>query len=113
MYQGPSQNLEVVPQNFMKTFNVEDVTLTSHLMTPYREINIASENIMNYRVTSPSNHHCCQIDIKVRERPGISVIIHFSLFLRRYSKIFKLLEPVYSYVCILTSLYQCISLTRS
>ena len=61
MYQGRSQNLKHVPQNFIKTFNVDDVTVTYHLMTSYRKINIASEKIINYRVTSPSNDHCCQI----------------------------------------------------
>ena len=30
---GRSQNLKQVPQNFMKGFNVDDVTLTSELMT--------------------------------------------------------------------------------
>ena len=30
---GCSQNLKQVPQNFMKAFNVDDVTLTSELMT--------------------------------------------------------------------------------
>ena len=30
---GRSQNLKQVPQNFMKAFNVDDVTLTSELMT--------------------------------------------------------------------------------
>ena len=79
------QNLKQVPQNFMKTFNVEDVTLTSHLMTPYRRITIASEKNKNYRVTSPSNHHYCKISIIVRERSGILVIIHFTLFLRYHS----------------------------
>ena len=107
------QNLKQVPQNFVRTFNVEDVTLTSHLMTSYRRINIASEKNINYRVTSPSSHHCCKINIIVRERSGILVIIHFTHFLRYHSKIFKLLEPVYSYACILTSLYQCIDLTKS
>ena len=54
-----------------------------------QEINIVSEKIINYRVTSTSNHHCRQINIVVWERPGISVIMHFSLFLRHHSKIFK------------------------
>ena len=27
--QGPSQNLKQVPQNFMKIFNTDDITLTS------------------------------------------------------------------------------------
>ena len=36
-----SQNLKQDPQNFMKAFNVDDVTLTSQLMTSYRKINIA------------------------------------------------------------------------
>ena len=43
-------------------------------MTSCRKINIASENITNYRVTSPSNHFC-QIPILAGERPGISGII--------------------------------------
>ena len=30
---GRSKNLKQVPQNFMKAFNVDDVTLTSQLMT--------------------------------------------------------------------------------
>ena len=85
---------------------VDDVTLTSQLMTSYRKINIASEKIINSRVFSRSNHHCCQINIIVRERPGISVIIRFFIFIRRCSKIFKLLKPVYSYASILKSLYQ-------
>ena len=88
----------------MKAFNVDDATLTSQLMTLYRKIVIASEKIINYRATSLSNY-CCQISFIVRERPRISVIIHVFLFLRRYSKIFKFLKPVFSYACILTSLY--------
>ena len=79
----------------MKAFNVDDITLTSQQMTSYKKINIASRKIVNYRVTFPSND-CCQISFTVRERPGISVIIHFFLFLRRHSKIFKLLKPMYS-----------------
>ena len=43
-------------------------------MASYRKINIASEKVVNYRVTSPSNHFC-QIRIVAGERPGISVII--------------------------------------
>ena len=85
-------------QNLMKTFwwrlMTDDVTLTSQLTMSYRKINIAGEKIINYRVSSPRNHCCCQINIIVRERPGILVIIHFFLFLRRHSKIFKLLKPV-------------------
>ena len=56
-----------VPQNFMKAFNVDDITLTSHLMTSYRKINITSKKIVNYRVTSPSNHYC-QVSFIFRER---------------------------------------------
>ena len=93
--QGRSQNLNQVPQNFMKALNLDDVTLTSQIMTSYRKIKITSEKIVNYRVTSPSNH-CCQISFIVRERPGISAMMHFFLFLRCHSKIFKLLKPVYS-----------------
>ena len=92
-------------KNFMKTFNIDGVTLTSHLMMSYRKINIASEKIVNYRVTSPSKGHGYQINMIVRERPSILVIIDY-LFSSRYSNIFKLLKPVYSYACILTSLYQ-------
>ena len=102
--QGRSQNLKQVPQNFIKAFNIDDVKLTSQLMTSYKKINMASEKIINCRVTSPRNH-CCQINFDVLERPGISIIIHFFLFLRRHSKIFKLLKPVYSYTCRLISLY--------
>ena len=90
----------------MKIFNIEEVTLTSHPITSYRKINITSEKIINYRVTFPSNHHCCQINIIAREIPGISVVIHFYLFLRRNNKIFKSLKPAYSYACILTLRYQ-------
>ena len=108
--QGHSQNLKQAPQNFLKAFNAYDVTLTSQLMTSYRKTKIASEKIISYRVTSPSNH-CCQISIIVRERPGILVTIHFPLFLSRHSKIFKLLKQVYSYVCMLT--HHCINLTKS
>ena len=104
--QRHSQNLKQVPQNCMKTFNVDEVTLISQLMTLYRKINIASEKIINYKVTFPSNHHCFQINVIVQARPGISVAIYFFVFLRRYGKIFELLKPVYSYVFILTSLYQ-------
>ena len=65
-----------------KINNVDDVTVTSQLMVSYRKINITREKIIDYRVTSPSNH-CCQINIIVQERPGISVIMHLFLFLRR------------------------------
>ena len=61
--------MKQVPQNFMKAFNVDDVMLTSQLMMLYRKVNITSENIINYRATSPSNH-CCRISIIVQERPG-------------------------------------------
>ena len=89
----------------MKGFNVNDVTLTFQLMTSNRKINIAIEKIINYIVTSLGNH-CCQIFMIVREKPEISVIIHFFLFLSRHSKIFKLLKQVYSYPYMLTSLHQ-------
>ena len=62
--QGDSQNIKQVSQNFMKALNVDDASLTSQLMTSYRKINITSEKIINYSVTSPSNH-CCQISILV------------------------------------------------
>ena len=47
-YQGSRKNLKQVPQNFMKTFKVDDVELTSHLMTLFKKINITSEKIINY-----------------------------------------------------------------
>ena len=65
--QGRSQNLKQGPQDFIKTFCVDDVMVTSQLMTPYRKINIASKKIINYCVSSPSNHYCCQINIIARE----------------------------------------------
>ena len=89
----------------MKAFNVDDITLTPHQMTLYRKIDITSEKVISYRVTSPSKH-CCQISIIVSERPGIFVIIHCFLFLGRHTKMFKSLKLVYSYACMLTSLYQ-------
>ena len=46
--QGRSQNLKQVPQNFMKVFDVDEVTQTLQVMTSYREINIATENILSY-----------------------------------------------------------------
>ena len=67
-------------------------------MTSYKKTNIASGKIVNCRVTSPSNH-CCQFSFIVGDR-------HFFLLLRRRSNIFKLLKLVYSYACMLTSLYQ-------
>ena len=57
-FQGCRENLTHVSQNFMKVFNIDDVSPTWKLMTSYRKINIASEKIVNDRVTSPSNH-CC------------------------------------------------------
>ena len=62
---GCSQNLKQVLQIFIKAFCVDDVTLTSQLMTSYRKTNIASEKVIKYRVSSPSNHQCCQINITV------------------------------------------------
>ena len=97
--------MKQVPQNFMKAFNVDDIIVTPQLLTSYKKINIVSEKIINYRVTSQS-HNCCQISIIVREGPGILVIYIFFFFLKCHSKIFKLLEPVYSYACIFTSPYQ-------
>ena len=52
--QGRGQNQKQVPQNFMKLFDVDDVSLTSQLMTSNRKNNVASEIIINYRVTSLS-----------------------------------------------------------
>ena len=51
-------------------------------MTSWPKINIASENITNYRVTSPSDHYC-QILILAGERPRISFIICCFLFVRQ------------------------------
>ena len=70
-------------------------------MVLHKKIDIASEKIINYRVSSLIHHHCSQINIIVREGPAILLIIHFF-----HSKIFKLLKPVNSYASILTSLYQ-------
>ena len=90
----------------MKVFNFDDVTLTSQLITSYRKINMASQKIIDYRDTSPSNQSC-QISFIVRESPEISVIKYFflSISLRRHNKIFNLLKAVHSYVCMLRSLY--------
>ena len=79
-YQGHSQNLKQVPQNFTKNVCIDDVTLTFQLMTSYRKIHVAGKKIINYRVSSPSNHDYCQINIRVPERPEILVIIHFFVF---------------------------------
>ena len=46
-FHGCSENLKKVRQNFMKIFNVRDVTLTSYIMTSCRKINIASERMVN------------------------------------------------------------------
>ena len=40
----------------MNVFNVDDGTQTSWIMTSFRKMNIASEKIKNFGVTSPSNH---------------------------------------------------------
>ena len=69
LYTGAWSKFEKVPRNFMKVLNVDDATLKSQLMTPYRKIDIVREKI-NYSVTSPSNHFC-QINIIYRERPDI------------------------------------------
>ena len=52
--QGSNQNLKQVSQNSMKAFHVDDVTLRFQLMASYRKINIASENIIDYRVYFPN-----------------------------------------------------------
>ena len=54
--QWHSQNLKQVPQNFMKVFYADVIMV----IMSYRKINIVSEKIINYRVTSPGSH-CCQI----------------------------------------------------
>ena len=56
--QGHSQNQKQGHENFMQVFIVDDVTMTSQIMTSYWKISIASEKIINDRVTFPSNH-CC------------------------------------------------------
>ena len=68
-----------VPQNFMKVCN-SGATLTSNLMKSYRKINTTNEKIINERVTFPGNW-CCQIRIKVGERPGILVKTGSFLFI--------------------------------
>ena len=62
-------------------------TLTSHLMKSYRKINTTNEKIINEIVTFPGNW-CCQIRIKVGERPGILVKTGSFLFINqeRYIK---------------------------
>ena len=64
----------------MKVFNVDNITMTSQIMPSYKKINIASEKILNYRVTSPNNH-CCLLSNSILA--GISVIICCFLFLRK------------------------------
>ena len=44
--------INYIAENFKKCFNIDEVTLTSQLMTSYRKMNIASEKIINYRVIS-------------------------------------------------------------
>ena len=56
--QRHGKNFKEVPPNFMKDFNVDDVTLTSQLKASHRKINIKGEKMINYRVTSLSNP-CC------------------------------------------------------
>ena len=51
-------------------------------MTSCRKVNIASEKIINYKVTSPNNH-CCQIRILAGERPEISAMICCFLSMRQ------------------------------
>ena len=82
IFQGRSQNFNQVPQNFMKVFNVDNVTQISQIRKSCRKINIASEKIINYRITFPNNH-CCQIDTVATERLGILVIISCFLFPRQ------------------------------
>ena len=57
-YQERSQNMKQFPENFMKYFNVDDALQASQRMTLYKKINTASKTLVNYRVTSASNH-CC------------------------------------------------------
>ena len=49
-----------------KFFSIDDVTLESQLMVSYRKINSTSENNINYRVTSQSNH-CCQLASEIEK----------------------------------------------
>ena len=75
-----------------------NVTLTSQLMPINRKINIGSENIISFRLTSSSNHWYRISNIIVWGKPGILVIIPFFFFFPRHqSRIFKLLKLVYTY----------------
>ena len=51
-------------------------------MTSYKKINIASGNIIDYKVTSPNNH-CYQIHILAGGRPVTLIKICCFLFLRQ------------------------------
>ena len=61
---------ETITSKFHEYVNIDDVILSSQVMTSYVNINVVSESIINYRVTSPSNH-CCQISILAGERSAI------------------------------------------
>ena len=107
------------------SFQLWYVTMTSHLMTPYKKINIASEKTtktrikIKYKILFQSNH-CRQISILVQERPEVLAKIQCFLFVRQgrvhfnilfhwilrlHNKIFNLIKPVYIYACTLASLY--------
>ena len=66
----------------LKSRIVKNFKQVPQIMASYSKTNIASEKIINYKVTSPSNH-CCQISVIVGEKPEISIIIHSFLFLRQ------------------------------
>ena len=65
---------ETITSKFHEYVNIDDVILSSQVMTSYMNINVVSESIINYRVTSPSNH-CCQISILAVERSAIDKMI--------------------------------------
>ena len=45
---GAQPEFETSASKFHEVFDVDDVTLTSQIMTSYRKIDIASKNILNY-----------------------------------------------------------------
>ena len=66
-FQGRSQNLKVVPQNFMEVFKVDDVT-ANDVMQKKQHL-IRKENLQ----ISHSNHYCLIsiFSIKLLKRPEI------------------------------------------
>lgn len=82
----------------MEDFNFDYVTMTSHIMTPCKKINIASEKttktritrLQKYRILFQSNH-CGQISILVQERPEVLAKIQCFLFVRQERVHFNIL----------------------